>query len=209
MKYIKLRTILYILAYSSGILTAFIFGLFVSSAIYEPRIALIQAKVEEQNSKPDVQGISIQFPAILANSIGTTNTEVGYEFVQQPQIATNEPQLLIVGLNKDSMWQAIQNWRAQNGYGIYVENPTLCQFANQRLGHVQANWSHSGFTKLNESTYKLQQVSENLARGMDSPQQVLDAWSASPSHRANLERWFTSACVATDGNYVVLIMGTI
>ncbi|MBI4057779.1 hypothetical protein HY405_00435 [Candidatus Microgenomates bacterium] len=84
--------------------------------------------------------------------------------------------------------------RAQNGLSSLKFNSTLATAASAKGSHMLTRdyWAHiapDGTTPwvfFNQVGYRYLYAGENLARDFDSPEGVVDAWMASPTHRDNI-----------------------
>lgn len=84
--------------------------------------------------------------------------------------------------------------RVENGFAPLVENPKLSEAASKKADDMFAKnyWAHNspdGITPwvfIKESGYNYVYAGENLARGFNSATDVVNAWMASPKHRANI-----------------------
>ena len=84
--------------------------------------------------------------------------------------------------------------RSTGGLASLVENTRLDQAASARLasmqsqhyfGHTQPDGTSFG-EAATAAGYNWRSVAENLACGYTAPQPIVDAWMASPGHRANM-----------------------
>lgn len=129
--------------------------------------------------------------------------------VQQASAPSPLPSPTTPPIQDGSMWEVIQNWRAEQGLPRYQTSARLCQIAQQRLSEIQKNWSHDGFSGARFCDQQPCDLSENLARRYSSEEQVLRGWLGSSSHAGNLYKPHPNACIATDGTYIVHIMGNL
>lgn len=125
-----------------------------------------------------------------------------FEQVEEPvQIQTPEPATVAVEPSQpqvsDFVAEVIRltnNIRAENGLGLLTFNSELQAAA---VGHsndmaFQDFFSHTGldgqepWDRAIEAGYNYQNIGENIAAGQLSPQEVVQAWFDSPSHRDNL-----------------------
>jgi hypothetical protein len=91
--------------------------------------------------------------------------------------------------------------RQEQGIAPLIVHPALEQAAAQKAAHMveRGYWDHSdpssGVTPwqfIDAAGYRYAKAGENLARDFEDSQLVVDAWMASPSHKANmLEREYT------------------
>jgi uncharacterized protein YkwD len=91
--------------------------------------------------------------------------------------------------------------RQEMGIAPLIVHPALEQAAAQKAAHMveRGYWDHSdpssGVTPwqfIDAAGYRYAKAGENLARDFEDSQLVVDAWMASPSHKANmLEREYT------------------
>lgn len=93
----------------------------------------------------------------------------------------------------------VNTWRKENGKQTYQTSPKLCEIATERVGDIQQDWSHNGFTgRIKDTNYLL--LGENLAKNFDDPELMLKAWLDSEGHRKNLTEDFTDTCVVCKFN---------
>src|SRR3989344_2339358 len=84
--------------------------------------------------------------------------------------------------------------RVKNGLSALSENPILQKAAEEKAADMFANdyWAHyspsgkSPWVFITGAGYKYVYAGENLARDFEDAGEVVQAWMASPSHRANL-----------------------
>lgn len=84
--------------------------------------------------------------------------------------------------------------RVENGFAPLVENPKLSEAASKKADDMFAKnyWAHNSpdgttpWVFIKESGYNYVYAGENLARGFNSATDVVNAWMASPKHRANI-----------------------
>jgi len=84
--------------------------------------------------------------------------------------------------------------RTENDLGVLTENPTLDKAAQAKANDMAAKgyFSHTGpdgqppWHWFVEAGYDYHYAGENLAVRFDDSKQVVDAWMASPTHRANI-----------------------
>ncbi len=105
------------------------------------------------------------------------------------------------GVDGDRLFNVIQEWK---GDEAYKENEHTCTMAQTRLEETVENWSHDGFSAGRFCTSYCS-IGENLARGFNSEEEVLQAWLDSSLHRRNLEFDYRYSCIKTDGDYIVHI----
>ena len=97
-------------------------------------------------------------------------------------------------INADSLILLTNKEREANGVGSLTINAQLSQAAAQKAEDMLKNdyWAHnspSGTTPwvfIKNSGYNYVYAGENLAKGFSTSQEVVAAWMASPSHRANM-----------------------
>lgn len=99
------------------------------------------------------------------------------------------------GAWRDELLELINDLRAEHGLWLLAEDPVLTKmagaYAEQMIeedffGHHHPVTDGTVGGRARDAGYRFFKVGENLAAGHLSPQQVLDAWQASPEHRANL-----------------------
>lgn len=90
--------------------------------------------------------------------------------------------------------QLTNNQRLNAGVGIVKENKQLDAAALAKVSDMfsKGYWAHISPTGtepwyfITQSGYKYQHAGENLARDFSNPQDIVNAWMASPTHKQNL-----------------------
>lgn len=113
-----------------------------------------------------------------------------------PFLKTSFPQVLGIStdITSDKLLLLTNIKRQQNGAGPLVINDQLDEAAVAKTNDMFAEnyWAHnspSGNTPwvfIKNSGYSYVYAGENLARGFTKPDDVINAWMASPSHRENM-----------------------
>lgn len=94
----------------------------------------------------------------------------------------------------DELWLATNVQRQANGEAPLTLDPRLTASATAKCVDMVANnyWAHVSPTGVTWDSFIQQQYAryqaagENIARGYDTSQAVVNAWMASPGHRANI-----------------------
>lgn len=112
------------------------------------------------------------------------------------QAAQTSQQVLAYATNVSisGLLSATNSYRAQNGLGALSLNSKLNNSSQNKAQHMINNnyWSHVApdgtqpWYFFNQAGYSYNAAGENLAYGFDSSQGTVDAWMASPSHKANV-----------------------
>jgi len=111
-------------------------------------------------------------------------------------------------LNNKTMTTVMNEWKLKHHGHVYTKSEKLCEVANRRLEETKINWTHDGFWDISFPSTGFTFLGENLAKGFNNPKEVLYAWQTSKlGHKEILEYSYTNLCVATDGNYVVVMFG--
>ncbi len=103
-----------------------------------------------------------------------------------------------------AIFNAINQFRVQNGLPQVFSSRDTCSFAQTRAQEIVNNFNHNGFQqriqnhRLPYQTYVT--VVENLAMNTNYLD-VLNAWVASPGHKENLLRHLQFGCVGDSGVY--------
>lgn len=106
------------------------------------------------------------------------------------------------------IFDEVNRWRIENNLPYLSSDTVVCQIAQKRLSETEKQWNHNGFYKYADTDCPSKCIlGENLAKDFSSEDSVLESWINSDSHRKNLEGDYKHACVATDGNHVVMIFG--
>lgn len=106
---------------------------------------------------------------------------------------------------EDTLFDLVQKFRLENNLSPYIKSDFLCSIAQTRLQEIQQEFSHKQFIAARFCQNCT--LSENLSRGYNSDQLVLDQWLASPSHSEILHRNYTHSCIKIDNIHVVQIFG--
>lgn len=127
---------------------------------------------------------NIQIPNIGGGNVNNGNTNNGN--TQKPDDngynSSYEQQVLNL-VNKE---------RRSQGLSALSLSAEARQAARVRAKEIVSSFSHtrpngtSCFTVLNEIGAKYTSAGENIAKGQKTPEQVVEAWMNSPSHRANI-----------------------
>jgi uncharacterized protein YkwD len=108
------------------------------------------------------------------------------------------------------MLTQIATYRHENHLPPLTTHDSLCRAAYVRISQIQENFSHTGFPEAMIDVYLssyLTSTGENLSRDYLLPTQVLPAWLASASHKANLDADYTYHCLVCDKTYCVHLFG--
>jgi len=111
-------------------------------------------------------------------------------------IKTNFPSVLGVqnNITVEQLVSITNKKRSEVGLSPLVLNPNLSQAAALKAGDMFAKdyWAHNspdGITPwvfIKQSGYNYAYAGENLARGFNSAEDVVNAWMASPKHKENM-----------------------
>lgn len=118
------------------------------------------------------------------------------------------PSPIKTSLNRDVLWNEIQDWRIKNGFKPYEVSDELCEFAALRIEDIKLDFNHSKFYERSQTLLKGRQnkwVAENLAADSSSERDVIIHWENSPSHKKNLDMNAQYSCLETSGTYAVQI----
>lgn len=113
-------------------------------------------------------------------------------------------------LNQDKLFELAQDYRLKNGLKSYVKSNSLCEIALLRVHEIEDEFSHRAFQSrlpkmFSETGFKA--LGENLAMDLNTEDEVMQKWIASPSHKENLDKPFTHSCTKTYLHYAVQIFG--
>lgn len=114
-------------------------------------------------------------------------------------------QLDVLSGSWDTLFGLINKYKKSAGIPEIKIDNDLCNLAKVRSEEIINDWSHSGFSR---SSYKVREIycpscvrmSENLARDFVSPEEVMDAWIRSPSHKEVLDEPNTKGCLGYKEN---------
>ena len=110
-------------------------------------------------------------------------------------ITARTPQILgQLTFSADQIISLTNREREKNGLTVLIYSPLLAQAAQAKAADMHQNnyWAHnspSGTTPwsfITAAGYKYVFAGENLARDFTNPQDAVEAWTNSPSHRSNL-----------------------
>lgn len=84
----------------------------------------------------------------------------------------------------EKILKLVNKERKRKGRSAVTLDPDLCEYANMRAEQIVDDFSHDYFTKDNDlsdiaGTYNL---AENIAKGQNTPEAVMNAWNKSSSH---------------------------
>lgn len=136
---------------------------------------------------------------------------LGHMHGQENQPALSTPKVVYSsGIKENQIFDLINKYRSSKNRDLLKTSKKLCLIASERLHEVKSNFSHDGYMDLDSSVAQLGYYhrGENLAKDYWTNEDVVDAWTRSASHEANMVRpTYTDLCVRTDGNNVVAIFG--
>jgi len=111
-------------------------------------------------------------------------------------VKRTHPQVLgtTINLEAQDILKLTNQERQKNGVGLLVMNDALTHAAQLKANDMFAQnyWAHNSPTGkmpwdfIKAAGYDYVYAGENLARGFDSAQDVVNAWMNSPSHRENM-----------------------
>ena len=84
----------------------------------------------------------------------------------------------------EKILKLVNKERKRKGRSAVTLDPDLCEYANMRAEQIVDDFSHDYFTENNDlpdiaGTYNL---AENIAKGQNTPEAVMNAWNKSSSH---------------------------
>lgn len=116
-------------------------------------------------------------------------------------------------VSSDEVLNSVQGWRQFVGKPTYRFDERLCYLASERAIQIQNDFSHDGFkdfyTNYRTSLSEFPKVAENLSEGWGKPNDILNAWLESPTHREILEKDYTHTCMRCLNNKCVQIFATL
>lgn len=133
---------------------------------------------------------------LLGSFLGGWIASYVYTHPKEPQPQENS----ISPLDPYKLYDLVNNYRANKGLKKLVFDPSICNFANERIKQIHSEFSHDKFNtyakeKLGYSIY----IGENLANGYYDEKEAVDNWIASPKHLENMVKpEFARTCIATD-----------
>lgn len=91
--------------------------------------------------------------------------------------------------SEESFWKIFNEYRQKNNLPQLQINEGLCKVAEVRAKEVSANWSHENWSAFDlfKECKTCYHFGENLGMYYNHPQNLLNAWIESPSHKANLD----------------------
>lgn len=108
-------------------------------------------------------------------------------------------------INSESVFEKVQMFRYHAGLDPYKESKSLCSLADIRLKEIQKNFSHDLFYSEVKNFYGNNEyhVAENLAKGFNTPDEVITAWLNSPTHKKNLVADYAYSCIKEQNGFIV------
>ncbi len=111
-------------------------------------------------------------------------------------------------MTSEDIFSAINNWRTSNNFPAYTTSKFLCSAADMRLKDIKESFDEKGFTRERLCPNEKCNLGESYIKGAPTSEGVLNAWLKNTDQHIRLTLpVFTKACVATDGNYTVMIFG--
>lgn len=104
-------------------------------------------------------------------------------------------------INSSILSSRVNSWRTEKGLNHLPEEESLCQYAEKRTIDIQTEWNHDIFKKDSCLNTNYVFCGENLAKGYQTEEQVLQAWIASPTHYDNLIREWSAMCIKCKDGY--------
>jgi len=101
-------------------------------------------------------------------------------------------------IDEAKLLSLIATYKQKNDLQAPVKDKKLCDLAKTRLDEVGKDFSHDGLRAMGNSTFQytgFNRISENLSRGYNEPNTVINAWKASPKHNEALLFNHPYACV--------------
>lgn len=134
----------------------------------------------------------IIFGATLAYD---NKSQPGKPVIEEPE-PTGET---IITFDSQRLWTLINDYRKNKNLPEIKQDQTLCAFADKRAKQIADDWSHEGFNEVSPTSKDVcpecKVVGENLARDYFTPEEILQAWLESPTHKANLTYSFNIGCL--------------
>ena len=118
----------------------------------------------------------------------------------------------IYRLNEEKAFIRLNRWRSANKLAPFKKSDDLCDVAHIRVQQIETDFSHDKF--LNRNYQRSYIMSENIAYGQDSEDELIWQWDRSPKHSQAMRGDWSHACIATAfntanyQNYAVLIMSS-
>lgn len=176
---------------------------------------LILQTYARQAAGLDAELTTMQFAALDVNEDGVASVEDAVYVLQyyameaaglQPEwsdlLPSDEPETQAELSAADAVLDCVNQERAEYGLSALNTSTVLHRVADLRAEEISETFQHtrpdgsSTFTVLQEYNISCRTAGENLAMGYDDPEDVVEAWMNSSSHRANiLNSKFTSAGV--------------
>lgn len=163
--------------------------------IYKPDDFQKDSEPLSQQTYSKLTNFSEKEPAILGRSVSYSES--------LPEIT--------ITFDTQGLWSLINNYRQEKNLSVLQEEPSLCDFAQKRVEQIAIDWSHDGFNRDSSDPQKVcpkcEGLGENLAKSYYTPEEVMQAWLESPTHRANLDYPFDLTClkVYSPNNYEIFI----
>lgn len=122
--------------------------------------------------------------------------------------ASPRPKPSALPLTAKMATDVVNRWRLSQNLTPYRESIATCDIATARLPEIQKHFSHEGFLKYPKKYIDGGEISENLAQGFFTKNDVnvlLRMWVSSPTHLENLKKAHTTACIKCGNGYCVQI----
>lgn len=107
-------------------------------------------------------------------------------------------------IDEDVLWNLVNKHRSLLGLEAFTKDEHLCEIARERAPEIKLEYDspHKGFL---ERYNGLPFVLAENGTGGDNPEDALNRWINSPSHRAALNGSWTYSCIACAGHDCVQI----
>lgn len=126
-----------------------------------------------------------------------------WELLIKPTIVNQAP----INVDENLLFRMINKWRVDNKFKPYNKNNIICAVADKRLPEIIKNFSHEDFQKeIQKIKYK--SMGENLVKGYDNEEDILNSWLNSQEHYENLVKPYTDSCVRCRDIYCIQLFAT-
>lgn len=136
----------------------------------------------------------VGFVTILGALVMSALYSFSYKTETSSTQTTDKAQMVKVGVYEQAVLNAQDAFRKEKGLTSLVLNEKLTEAAKNKAELLCSTgvWAHAPKEgrvweqEIIESGYEYDFAGENLAKGYDEPEGVIEAWITSPTHKANL-----------------------
>ena len=109
-------------------------------------------------------------------------------------------------ISADTLFESVNEWRAENKLPPFYKDEQLCSIAQKGLSQAKTEWTQASIGKIT-CPFCLGGFSINTAISYSEPD-IINSWLGSAETARNLRGSYNYSCAATDGYYVVQVFAT-